>query len=212
MAYIEVRNIHKRYRHVPILIDVSVHFTRGQIHGVIGRNGSGKTQLFKVICGYVTPDSGKVTIDGQRIGQDILYPPRTGLMLEHPGFLLQYSGYTNLSLLMGLSRKPDKAQIKAVLCQVGLQHAGSKRVGIYSMGMRQRLGIAQAIMESPELLILDEPFNGLDKQGVADIRQLLKEQKQRGATILLASHMAGDIEELCDTVHEMDAGRLRRMQ
>ena len=206
---IALQDVSKTYGQAQVLCHVSAVFAPGLIHGSVGQNGSGKTQLFKVICGYVTPDAGEVIVAGQRIGQDRPYPDQMGLMLETPGFLPQYSGYANLALLMGLSRKPDKARIRAALDAVGLLAHAAKRVGKYSMGMRQRLGIAQAIMEDPALMILDEPFNGLDKQGTRDIRTLLLQMKQAGKTILLASHNPQDIDVLCDTVHEMDAGSIR---
>ena len=166
----------------------------------------GKTLLFKVICGYLKPDAGQVFIQGQRLGKVFNFPPSLGMILETPGFIMTLSARQNLELLWSLRGKPDKEAIARTLDLVGLCDVGRKKVGAFSLGMRQRLGIAQAIMERPELLILDEPFNGLDKQGVKDIRALLKEQRKHGATILLSSHIAGDIEDLCDTVHEMDAG------
>jgi ABC-2 type transport system ATP-binding protein len=208
---IRVVKVSHAYNGQQVLSDISLCLETGQVHGFVGNNGSGKTLLFKVICGYLRPDKGQVFFGNQQLGRAFDFPPRLGMILETPGFLNTLSAVQNLSLLWSLRGKPDYKAIENTLQRVGLAHTGRKKVGKFSMGMRQRLGIAQAIMESPALLILDEPFNGLDKQGVADIRQLLKEQKQRGATILLASHMAGDIEELCDTVHEMDAGRLRRI-
>lgn len=208
MPAIVISEVCKSYRHIQVLNNVSAVFESGKIHGIVGRNGSGKTQLFKCICGYVTPDSGKVLVNGQQIGVDVMYPPRLGLILEQPGFLPQYSGRINLELLMGLSGRLDKSLVKRAVNLVGLQHADNKKVGKYSMGMRQRLGIAQAIMENPDLLILDEPFNGLDETGLNEIRSLLLQLKTEGKTILLASHNPSDIDILCDTVHHMEAGKI----
>ena len=209
---INIKNLSKWYGKQQVLCDVSVRFSSGQIHGLIGRNGSGKTVLFRCIAGYTKPDQGAVVIDGQQIGKDIPYPKSLGLILETPGFLPQLSGAFNLALLLSIRQMPDKKRIHQVLKTVGLEGAGSKAVGKYSMGMRQRLGIAQAIMEDPDLLILDEPFNGLDQQGVQDVHHLLRELRSNGKTILLTSHYAQDIEALCDTVHEMDAGVLSPAQ
>jgi ABC-2 type transport system ATP-binding protein len=207
--YIEVNHISKNYGDQKVLKDVTVSFEKGKIHGVVGRNGSGKTVLFKCICGYIKPDAGKVLLDGKQIGKVMDYPPSLGLILEAPGFLPNFSGLFNLQLLQGINNKVDVPYLRSVMQQVKLKNVGKKPVGKYSMGMRQRLGIAQAIMEDPELLILDEPFNGLDSQGVEDMRQLLLSLKEKGKTILITSHYTQDIEALCDTVHEMDAGVIK---
>ncbi|HHX21614.1 MAG TPA: ATP-binding cassette domain-containing protein, partial [Clostridiales bacterium] len=161
--------------------------------------------------GYARPDSGTVYVGGERIGQDIAYPRSLGLILEAPGFLPQFSGAFNLQLLLSIRNRPNKALIADVMARVGLAGAENKAVGKYSMGMRQRLGIAQAIMEDPALLILDEPFNGLDQQGVADMHTLLKDLRAQGKTILLTSHYAQDIDTLCDTISRMEAGTLQKV-
>lgn len=204
--YIEVNHISKTYGDQKVLKDVTISFEKGNIHGIVGRNGSGKTVLFKCICGYVKSETGEVLLDGKQLGKAMDYPPSMGLMLEAPGFLPNFSGLFNLEMLQGINHKIDVPYLRSVMQQVKLENAGKKPVGKYSMGMRQRLGIAQAIMEDPELFILDEPFNGLDAQGVEDMRQLFLSLKEKGKTILLTSHYAQDIETLCDTVHEMDAG------
>lgn len=208
MSYIQVDALSKAYGQQTVLSNISVEWAAGEIHGVIGRNGSGKTQLFKCICGYVAPDSGTVRVAGCTIGQQAQYPKSLGMLLESPGFLPGYSGLFNLQLLAAINTRLPKKDIIAVLDRVGLSGAGRKHVGKYSLGMRQRLGIAQAIMGNPDLLILDEPFNGLDNQGVKDIRLLLSSLRSEGKTIILASHNMQDIEELCDTVCEMDGGIL----
>ena len=205
---IVVQQVSHSYNRQQVLHQVSLRLEQGKVHGIIGNNGSGKTLLLKVICGYLKPDEGQVFIQGQRLGKAFDFPPSLGMILETPGFIMTLSARQNLELLWSLRGKPDKEAIAHTLDLVGLGDVGRKKVGKFSLGMRQRLGIAQAIMERPELLILDEPFNGLDKQGVKDIRALLKGQRKRGATILLSSHIAGDIEDLCDTVHEMDAGKV----
>ena len=205
---IEVQNVVKRFRDQVVLKNVSISFEKGKIHGIVGRNGSGKTVLFKCICGLMHPEEGVILVNGKRVGRDVDMPEDIGAIIEAPGFLPNYSGYKNLRCLANIRRKIGKEEILSVLKTVGLDPESRKHVGKYSLGMRQRLGIAQAIMEDPEILILDEPMNGLDNAGVQDIRALLLELKAQGKTILLASHNHEDIAALCDTVHEMDGGVL----
>ena len=205
---IEVQNVVKRFRDQVVLKNVSISFEKGQIHGIVGRNGSGKTVLFKCICGLMHPEEGVIRVNGKRVGRDVDMPEDIGAIIEAPGFLPNYSGYKNLRFLANIRRKIGKEEILNVLRTVGLDPESRKHVGKYSLGMRQRLGIAQAIMEDPEILILDEPMNGLDNAGVQDIRALLLKLKAQGKTILLASHNHEDIAALCDTVHEMDGGVL----
>lgn len=189
-----------------ILKNINVTFEAGKIHGLIGRNGSGKTMLMKCICGFIKPTSGYITVDGKRVGKDVDFPTDMGIIIETPGFIPYYSGYKNLKLLAGLNNKIRKSEILSSMEQVGLDPKLKRHVKKYSLGMRQRLGLAQAIMENPQLLILDEPFNGLDKDGVKDMREYLLSYKKQGKTILICSHSAEDISVLCDTVHEMDKG------
>lgn len=205
---IEVSNLFLTIKKVPILVDINISFRRGQIHGLIGRNGSGKTMLMKCICGFVKPTKGTITVDGKRIGRDCDFPENTGIIIETPGFIPYYSGYKNLKLLAGLRRKITADDIRNTMKTVGLDPQLKRHVRKYSLGMRQRLGLAQAIMENPELLILDEPMNGLDKDGVKDMRRYLLDLKEQGKTILIASHSSEDIDVLCDTVCEMNKGAL----
>ena len=203
---IRVEGVYKRFGTDTVLKDVSRSFERGRIHGIVGNNGSGKTVLMKCICGFLIPTEGEVIVNGKRVGKDVDFPPGLGLIIETPGFLPNMTGVKNLEILASLNKKIGLEQIAAAIRRVGLDPLMKKPVGKYSLGMRQRLGIAQAIMEDPALLILDEPLNGLDKHGVREMRQLIKGLKEQGKTILLASHNQGDIDELCDTVCEMDAG------
>ena len=203
---IRVEGVYKRFGTDTVLKDVSRSFERGRIHGIVGNNGSGKTVLMKCICGFLIPDGGSITVNGERVGVDVDFPPDLGLIIETPGFLPNMTGVKNLEILASLNKKIGLEEIAAAIRRVGLDPLMKKPVGKYSLGMRQRLGIAQAIMENPSLLILDEPLNGLDKHGVTEMRQLIKGLKEQGKTILLASHNQGDIDELCDTVCEMDAG------
>lgn len=203
---ISVQNVSKDFGQERVLKSVSRDFEQGKIHGIVGNNGSGKTVLMKCICGFLIPTEGTVTVNGKRVGRDVDFPPDLGLIIETPGFLPNLSGAKNLEILASLNKKIGLAEIADSIRRVGLDPLMKKPVGKYSLGMRQRLGIAQAIMEDPALLILDEPLNGLDKHGVREMRDLIKGLKADGKTILLASHNQGDIDELCDTVCEMDAG------
>ena len=195
---IEVKALNLTLQKTEILKNINVCFEKNKIHGLIGRNGSGKTMLMKCICGFVRPTSGNVTVDGKIIGKDIDFPESLGLIIETPGFIPYYSGYRNLKLLAGLRNKIDKEKIRETIRLAGLDPDLKRHVRKYSLGMRQRLGLAQAIMEDPELLVLDEPMNGLDKDGVRDMRKYLLDLKEKGKTILIASHSAEDIAVLCD--------------
>ena len=206
MNIISVKNLSKDFGQERVLKSVTRDFEKGKIHGIVGNNGSGKTVLMKCICGFLIPDSGSITVNGERVGVDVDFPRDMGLIIETPGFLPNITGVKNLEILASLNKKIGLEEIAASIRRVGLDPLMKKPVGKYSLGMRQRLGIAQAIMENPSLLILDEPLNGLDKHGVREMRQLIKGLKEQGKTILLASHNQGDIDELCDTVCEMDAG------
>lgn len=210
--YIIIENVSKSFQGVKVINNVNVSFEKGKIHGIIGRNGSGKTVLIKMMCGFVKADTGTITINNKIIGEDIDFPENVGVIIETPGFLPHLSGYKNLSYLASLQGKIGKEEIKEAIKSVGLNPDDKKKVGKYSLGMRQRLGLAQAIMEDPELLILDEPMNALDKNGVKDVRNLLSKLKSNGKTIIIISHNADDIEVLCDTVYEMDEGCLKKIK
>ena len=209
-SVVEVQHVIKKFGEQVALNDVNITFEAGKIHGVIGRNGSGKTVMFKCICGFMRPDGGEIRINGQKVrpaqAQDI------GIIIEDPGFIGSMSAFKNLKLLASVQKKVSQEEIRQVLLRVGLDPNDKKHVNKFSLGMRHRLGIAQAIMEKLPLLILDEPMNGLDKHGVEEIRELLKELNREGITIILSSHYAEDIEALCDTVCEMDAGELTRRE
>lgn len=184
---------------------------KGEICGIVGRNGSGKTVLFKSICGLVKLNSGEITVNGDVIGKDISIIKNAGVIIEEPGLLRYKSGMKNLEYLYMINNKLDRKYLMTVMEKVGLDPKSRKKVGKYSMGMRQRLAIGQAIMENPEILILDEPMNGLDNHGVEDMRKIFLELKNMGKTILLASHNREDIDVLCDKVYEMDRGELKQI-
>lgn len=210
-ASIKVENMTKKFGETTVLDGISLTFEKNKIYGLIGRNGSGKTMLLKCICGFVIPTSGTIHVDGKQIGKDIDVPESVGMIIEAPGFLPTFDGYTNLKFLAAINNVISKEQILSVIEKVGLDPKSKRHVGKYSLGMRQRLGLAQALMEDPNILILDEPMNGLDNEGVADIRNLLLELKDQGTTIILASHGKEDIDILCDTVFELDRGKIINM-
>ncbi len=205
---IEVKELSKSFKGQKVLDKVSFDVTRGTICGIIGRNGSGKSVLVKCICGFCKGDEGHVFVRGKEIGKDMDVIEDAGVIIEAPGFLPGFSGYRNLKFLMDLSPKSSKENILNAMKRVGLDPGSKKKVGNYSLGMKQRLAIAQAIMESQDILILDEPMNGLDKAGVSDIRRILQELKNEGKVILLSSHYQEDIDVLCDDVYELEHGIL----
>ena len=205
-SYVEIKELTKSFGEMTALDHVSLEFEQGKIHGIIGRNGSGKTVMLKCICGFMKPDSGSILVNGREVvpgkKQDM------GIIIEVPGFIDHRSGLKNLEYLYGLNHKKNPERLREVLQTVGLDPEEKKSVSKYSLGMRQRLAIAQAIMEDPPLLLLDEPMNGLDNEGVSEIREVLKQLRDNGKTILLASHSREDIAVLCDTVTELDHGRI----
>lgn len=207
-AYLNIKNVSKKYGSQVVLQDVSAALEQGRIHGIVGRNGSGKTVLLKCVCGFISYDEGEIAIDGSTIGKDIEMPPSFGMLIENPGFLPHYSAYKNLKYLADLAKTTTARPIDEVLRTVGLESEAKKKVRKYSLGMKQRLGLAQAIMGDPQLLILDEPLSGLDQQGVMEMRELLMRYKKGGGTILMASHSIEDVEILCDTVHRIESGRV----
>lgn len=205
---IRVENLTKRFGDVTALENINLSFERGKIYGIIGRNGSGKTVLFKLIIGYLKPTSGCVIVSGKVVGKDTDFADNVGIIIENPGFLSGYTGFKNLEYLASIRDVIGPEEIRESMEKVGLDPGSRKKVGKYSLGMKQRLGIAQAIMENPEILVLDEPMNSLDNQGVKDVREILMQLREEGKTIILSSHNKEDIEVLCDEVYEMDQGKL----
>lgn len=209
--YIEIEHVTKKFGEDIVLSDISVTMEQGKVYGFSGNNGSGKTVLMKCICGFLPVTEGVIRVGGKVVGIEIDFPESIGVIIETPGFLMNLTGMRNLEILAGLRNRISIEQIRESIKKAGLDPDLKKSVSKYSLGMRQRLGIAQAIMEDPEFLILDEPFNGLDKHGVEDIRRLLLELKEQGKTIILASHNSEDIRILCDKVYEMDGGKMRAL-
>lgn len=191
-----------------VLDHVSAEFEKGTITGLVGRNGSGKTVLMKCICGFFKPDEGTVSVGDKIVGKDMDFPEDLGIIIESPGFLGHFSGYENLKLLAMIRRKIGKKEIYEAMELVGLDPRSKKRVAKYSLGMKQKLGIAQAIMEDPSLIILDEPMNSLDSASVEEVRKLILHWKSQGKTIILSSHNKDDIAMLCDKTYFMKNGKV----
>lgn len=210
-AAVSLKNVSVHFKGTEVLKTVSADWDQGLIHGVIGRNGSGKTVLFKAICGFIPTSAGDILVNNARVTPSS--PPlNLGIMIDSPGFIPTLDAYRNLKLLSKINKKLNKSDILRLIEFAGLEPLSKKTVNKYSKGMLQRLGIAQSIMDGQEILILDEPMDGLDKQGVLDVRNLLKSLKESGKTIILSSHNSEDIDTLCDTVCEMDAGVLTRIR
>lgn len=205
---IQVIDVCKSFKQQQVLKHVNLTCREGEIIGIVGHNGSGKTVLFKCICGLLYTNSGKILIRGKQMHKDLDMLNEAGVIIEEPAFLGNYNAFQNLDYLYQIRHAKDRNHLEAVIEKVGLDPKSKKKVKNFSMGMRQRLAIAQAIMEDQKILILDEPMNGLDKNGVADMRKLFLELKDQGRTILLASHNKEDIDVLCDHVFEMEMGVL----
>lgn len=207
-SMILIDHVSKTFKNEQILEKISLTLTDNKIYGFVGRNGSGKSVLFKMICGYVRPDTGKIVVEGKEIGKDVDFPDSLGALIENPGFIWYQSAYENLSYLARIKNIISKEEVKDAIRQVGLDPENKKWVGKFSLGMKQRLGIAQALMEKPRILVLDEPMNGLDEEGVSDMRRLILDYRQPGRIILLTSHNKEDIEMLCDEVFYLQNGKI----
>ena len=208
---IEILNLSKKYGKHRIIDSITCKFEPGTIYGLVGPNGSGKTTLMRCICGFARPSGGEIIVDGEQVGKDVDFAPKTGIIIEEPGFLLQLSAIRNLKILANVSQEVSSRQIIEIMKLVGLDPYEKKPVSKYSLGMRQRLGIAQAIMENPNNLILDEPFNGLDNSGIKEVYELLKKFKYDGKTIVLVSHSMIEISSTCDVVFEIKNGKLLKI-
>jgi len=208
MNAVEIRNLTKIIRGKVILNYINLELEQGKIYGFFGRNGSGKTMLFRAICGLIKPTSGEVVVFGKRIGIDVSFPDSLGLIIENVGLWGQWTGFQNLKFLASIKNIINDNEIRAAIKRVGLDPDDKRPYRKYSLGMKQRLAIAQAIMERPQLIVLDEPTNSLDEEGVSLVRKILLEEKERGATILIASHIKEDIDLLCDYKFKVDDGKV----
>ena len=205
---LEIENLTKTFGTQTVISDISMTLVSGKIYGLVGRNGSGKTMLMKMILGFVSPSSGSIKIEGKVLGKDISMPDRIGAIIENPGFLPEYSGFKNLKFLAMIHHKISNEEIRDAMRIVGLDPDSKKHVGKYSLGMRQRLGLAQALMEHPDILLLDEPLSGLDNDGVQEMYQILLKQREEGKLIVVASHSSEDIRVLCNEIFHFDKGKM----
>lgn len=211
MDKIIVKNATRDIKGIRVLDHINLELDRGGIYGFIGANGSGKTMLFRAICGLIRLSEGEIEVFSQKIRQDVSFPESLGVIIESIGFWDEYTGYENLYLLSKIKKIIGKSEIREALIRVGLNPDDKRTYKKYSLGMKQRLGIAEAIMERPTLLVLDEPTNALDEDGVEMVRKILFEEKERGATILIASHNKEDISILCDRIFKMSEGKLKEI-
>jgi ABC-2 type transport system ATP-binding protein len=207
-ALIKLAHVSKQIKGKPILEDVSATFAGGRIYGLRGKNGAGKTMLLRAIAGLINLDAGTITIDGKVLHQDMDFPDRLGLLIENNNLLPEHTGKRNLQLLAKIKKVASEDDIVAALRRVGLDPNDRRTVKKYSLGMKQRLAIAQAIFEQPQLILLDEPTNAIDTDGVKEVRKILLEEKARGATIIIASHSTEDLTILADDILEIAEGRI----
>lgn len=205
---VELKNVSKRLNDVTVLEDISLTLEAGTIYGLKGKNGCGKTMLMRMMAGVIYPTSGTVSIDGEILHKDIATPRSIGVLIENPAFLPGYTGQRNLELLAGLTGKADRTQIAKTMNRVGLDPSDKRTYRKYSLGMKQRLGIACALMECPDLILLDEPINAIDEKGVPKIWEALQEEKQRGALIVLACHDTEELTSLADQIITIEEGKI----
>lgn len=206
---IEIESLTKILSHNEILNDINLTLESGKIYGFVGKNGSGKTMLMRAICGLIVPTSGCVKIDGKVLGKDMSFPNSIGALIENPGFINGYSGFKNLKFLAQIQNKISDQDIISIMKQVGLDPSDKKSFRKYSLGMKQKLGIAAAIMEDPSILILDEPFNALDEETVETIRKLIQSKRNENTVVVISCHDRYEIETLCDEIIEIQAGKIK---
>lgn len=204
----KIENVSKIIRGNSVIEHISMELTSGKVFGFRGINGSGKTMLMRLIAGLIYPTKGQITVDNKILGRDINFQENMGLLIENPAFLDNYSGFANLKLLSSIQDKIDDKQIRRTLERVGLEPDSKKKYKKYSLGMKQKLGIAAAVLEKPELLILDEPANALDEEGVERLKKIVQEEKERGALIILSCHDAYLLEEMSDVIYLLQDGKL----
>lgn len=205
---IEVQNASKLLHNIPVLQDVNLTLNSGTIYGLRGVNGSGKTMLMRLLAGLIRPSKGLVLVDGKELGKELSFPPDMGMLIENPAFLDGYTATQNLRLLAGIRKKVGDDRIRQVLEQVGLDHEDKRKYRQFSLGMKQRLGIAGAVLEHPCFLLVDEPTNALDTDGVEMVRRILQEEKERGALIVLACHDFTILQNLSDVIYSVKEGRV----
>ena len=208
MSKIVVKNVFKKFNHQVVLNDINLELTSGHIYGLAGINGSGKTVLMKCICGLSTPTQGCIEIDDKKIGKDIDFPESIGVLIETPGFIEHYSALDNMLSLASIKNKTGKEEVIALLDRVGLEPYEKKRVKKYSLGMRQKLGIAMSLLDKPDIVILDEPFNALDKKSVINVKNIILQLKEENRLVIISSHDGSLLEEITDKIYEIEEGKI----
>lgn len=209
---IEVKNVSKSFKNIEILHDINVTFESGKIIGLVGRNGSGKSVFLKMLCGFYTPTSGEILFDGVNYIKEQAFPPNTRALIEKPDFISDISGLENLELLAQIQKKIGPQEILKTLEEVNLKEDKDKKFSKYSLGMKQKLGIAQVLMEDPEVMILDEPFNGIEEVTAEKLRKILVSEKKKGKIIVLATHIKDDIEKIVDELYKFDNGTMKKIK
>lgn len=205
---IELKNVSKNIRGAEIIKDISICFESGSVTGIKGINGSGKTMLMRLIAGLIKPTTGEIIIDGQVLGKDMTFPKSIGILIENPAFIDYYSGFENLKILASIQKKISDERIHWILQEVGLDPNDKKKYKKYSLGMKQRLGIAAAIMESPDIILLDEPTNALDTEGIDRIKKIIVDEKKKGKTIIVSCHNQEILEYLSDKIYSIEKGQI----
>lgn len=206
--YVRAENVTKIIDGMIVLNDVNLEMEKGNIYGLHGKNGSGKTMLMRAICGLIRLNEGKIIVNGTVLGKGQEFPPSVGAVIENPGFINEYSGYKNLEILADMKGTIGKNEIYKMMEKIGLDPEEKKKVKKYSLGMKQKLGIVSAVMEHPELIVLDEPTNALDREGVLKLNEILEMEKKRGAVILISSHDQNELEKLSDKIFIMEKGKI----
>lgn len=206
---IVLKNLSKEFKNEKVLDDINVTFEDANIIGLLGRNGSGKSVLMKIIAGFYIPTSGEVLVDNVNFIKENKFCPDTRVLIEKPTFLPELTGFENLKLLASIQNKIGNNEIENALKSVNLFQEKDKKYSKYSLGMKQKLGIAQVIMEDPKIMILDEPFNGIESETVKKLKELFISMKKEGKLILMCSHIKDDLLEICDVIYEIDAGKLK---
>ena len=206
--FLEIKDVRKEIGPDCVLQDINISMEKGRIYGLQGKNGCGKSMLMRVICGLVLPTEGQVVIDGERLGKEISFPRSIGMMIEKPGFLASYSGYQNLKMLASIKNEVGEEEILRALQRVGLEDDMHKKFRKYSLGMKQKLGIAAAIFENPDIVILDEPANALDEKSEERLWNIVKEEKERGALVIISCHTSEILENISDEIFRMDRGKI----
>ncbi len=206
--YIKISNLSKKIRGSQVLTDINLELKGGTVYGVSGKNGCGKTMLMRSICGLIKPTQGEIEINGKILWKDISFPQSIGALIENPAFLGGYTGFENLRILADIKGIATDEQIKETIAKLGLDPEDKRKYRKYSLGMKQKLGIACAIMEKPDVIILDEPINAIDEKGVTLVEEVLNELKEEGKIILIACHDKEELELLSDTIFYMEEGRI----